>query len=292
MGGGGMITMLDSATHVEEAMMWIVAQREESDEARKMDLARIRSEQHDQSEEERRRKHVDKRLEEASLEDIVGVEGSSDDGGHSKHSRSKFFHFSILLRSPMVRSIFLSMSCSEAKKELIRLLKLEQKACQWYGSVLPWAYFTYVAAGRIESWAEDVADSKPSSDPSDVSAQDVTALIRNEACTLERALFVLSEQHDNGLQNVPKIFIEAREDAMKKGLPDGPEGQATGDKTNDSDDEVIVVMEKKTGESKKDIDSPAKEPAAVSTGTLQNCSSSSSSARKNTPHESEVIEIF
>ena len=263
MGGGGMITMLDSATHVEEAMMWIVAQREESDEARKMDLARIRSEQHDQSEEERRRKHVDKRLEEASLEDIVGVGGSRDDGGHSKHSRSKFFHFSILLRSPMVRSIFLSISCPEAKKELIRLLKLEQKANQWYGSILPWAYFTYVAADRIESWADDVADSKPSSDPSVETAQDVSALIRNEACTLERALFVLSEQHDNGLQNVPKIFIKAREDAMKKGLPDGPEGQATGDKSNDSDDDGHCRDGKKTEESKK-VDSPDREPAAAS----------------------------
>jgi len=292
MGGGGMTTMLDSATHVEEAMMWIVAQREESDEARKMDLVRITSEQHDRSEEERRRKDIDRRLEEASLEDIVGVDGSTDGGGYAKHSRSKFFHFSILLRSPMVRSIFLSISTPKAKRELIRLLKLEQKASQWYGSVLPWAYFTYVAAGRIESWAEDVAGTKPSSDPSDVSAQDVAALIHNEACTLERALFVLSEQHDNGLQNVPKIFIKAREDAMKKGLPDGPEGQATGDKSSDSDDEVVIVTERKAEGSKKDVDSPDKEPAAVSTGTLQNCSSSSSSAKKTTPHESEVIEIF
>ena len=285
-GGGGTIMSLDtSSTHVEEAMMWIVAQREEAEEARKMDLARITSE-YEHSEEERRKKDTDQRLQEASIEDIVGM-GENSDSGHFHKHKSKFFHFSILLRSELVRSIFLSTFCPDTKKNLIHLLKLEQKANQWYGAVLPWAYFNYVATGRIESWAHDKAESKPSADPPNEMIQNVGDLIRIEAETLERGLYVMSEQHNNGLQNVPKIFTNAREDALEKGLPDGPEGQAAGE--SDDDDVIIVV------ENKKVASSPDKKPAAKSTGSSSSSSRnncSSSSARKQPPKASEAIEII
>ena len=327
-GAGG---YLDSGTILENSMMWIISQREETEEAKKMDAARIMAE-NDQVEEERRRKEAERRLEDAPIEDIVGAAAgaaSAEGGGKqdngvaaaaaagaaqaatpSKHKagRSKYFHFSVLLHSPLVRSVFLSIACPEAKKELVRLLRLEQKANQWYGSVLPWAYFTYVATSRIEKWANDESGGSSGSDAEATKgetggekAHDITALIRNEANILERALFALSEQHDNGLQNVPKIFIEARDDCAKKGLPDGPEGHATGDKSIDNgDDDVVLVMGTFSGATKKSVDDNDldKKPAALPVASPNGSSHSphrtcaSSEPKRPAKASSDVIEIM
>jgi len=329
-GGGigvGIGSYLDSATVLENAMMWIISQREEAEEARKMDRARILAENEQAREEERRRAEAGRRLEEAPIEDIVGQaeggEGDDGDGGdaapslqaatpskHHRAGRSKYFHFSILLHSPLVRGVFLSISCPVAKKELVRLLRLEQKANQWYGSVLPWAYFRYVAAGRIEKWAHNESGESSGSDAdapkgeTAEKARDITSLIRNEANILERALFALSEQHHNGLQNVPKVFIKARDDCAKKGLPDGPEGQATGDKSLDSDDDDVVLV---TGvvsatsaastnkSANDDLDRkpaalPVASPRVPSHSPRRNCASSD--RKKPAKKSSEVFEVM
>ena len=209
---------LDPSAVIDMAMVWIVKQREEAEEARKMDMARMISET-DRSEKDRREREAARRLQEASMGDIVGI---GDD------ARSKFFRGSVLLRSPLMRSLFLSVGGAAAKEECVRLLRLEQQAGQWYGKVLPWAYFHHVAIGRIEAWADD--------DVANDTDEYLTAeaLIRQEADALERALFSLSEQIHNGVQNVPQVFVSAQEDARRKGLPDAPE-------TEEDDDEVIVV---------------------------------------------------
>ena len=209
---------LDPSAVIDMAMVWIVKQREEAEEARKMDMARMISET-DRSEKDRREREAARRLQEASMGDIVGI---GDD------ARSKFFRGSVLLRSPLMRSLFLSVGGAAAKEECVRLLRLEQQAGQWYGKVLPWAYFHHVAIGRIEAWADD--------DVANDADEYLTAeaLIRQEADALERALFSLSEQIHNGVQNVPQVFVSAQEDARRKGLPDAPE-------TEEDDDEVIVV---------------------------------------------------
>jgi len=314
-GGNGSGMLFDTGTVLEGAMMWIISQREEAEEARKMDLVRIMAE-NEQMEEERRRREAERRLEEAPIEDIVGV-GEAGSGGSaepspqaatpSKHraGRSKHFHFSALLHSPMVRGVFLSISCPEIKKELVRLLRLEQKAHQWYGSVLPWAYFTYVATGRIENWANDGSSSSGSDanvskgEKSEKAQEDLMSLIRNEASILERALFTLSEQHDNGLQNVPKIFIAARDDCAKKGLPDGPEGHATGDKSAGSDDDDVVVLVTAVGEKgfnddddldRKPAARPVASPNVSARSPRRNCASSD--RKKPAKASSEVIEIM
>ena len=156
--------------------------------------------------------------------------------------------------------------------------------------MLPWAYFTYKLKGRIESWAEDGANSKPSADADD-GASSIGDLIRSEANALERALFSLSEQQNNGLQNVPKCFMKAREDALKKGLPDGPEGQATGDKSGDSDDDVIVVLKQSpSGGAAKKCQSSSSDRKLPASSPRRNCSSTSTSTKK-TP-STEVIEIM
>ena len=318
-GGAGSGMIFDTGTVLEGAMMWIISQREEAEEARKMDLVRIVAE-NEQVEEERRRREAERRLEEAPIEDIVGAgegEGGSEGSAEpspqaatpSKHKagRSKHFHFSALLHSTLVRGVFLSISCPEIKKELVRLLRLEQNAHQWYGSVLPWAYFTYVATGRIEKWANDESSSSGSDadvskgEKSEKAQEDLVSLIRNEANILERALFTLSEQHDNGLQNVPKIFIAARDNCAKKGLPDGPEGHATGDKSAGSDDDDVVLVGTIGGPSKKsfndddDLDrKPAARPVASpnvsSRSPRRNCASSD--RKKPAKASSEVIEIM
>ena len=316
--GAGAGSYLDSGTILDLAIMWIISQREETEEAKKMDAVRIMAE-NEQVEEERRRKEAERRLEDAPIEDIVGAVGAAateggDEGAAavadgaaqaatpSKHraGRSKHFHFSILLHSPLVRSVFLSIACPEAKKELVRLLRLEQKANQWYGSVLPWAYFTHVVTCRIEKWANyesggnSASDTEAKMGDNGEKAQDITSLIRNEANILERALFALSEQHDNGLQNVPKIFVEARDNCAKKGLPDGPEGHATGDKSFDNeDDDVVLVMGTFSCATKKSVgdDDLDRKPAALpSHSPRRNCASSEQ--KRPTKSCSEVIEIM
>ena len=321
-------SFLDSGTILENSMMWIISQREETEEARKMDAVRIMAE-NEQLEEERRRKEAERRLEDAPIEDLVGAAaagaaaaaegqdngaaaaGAAQAATPSKHKagRSKYFHFSILLHSPLVRSVFLSIACPEAKKELVRLLRLEQKANQWYGSVLPWAYFTYVATSRIEKWANDKTGGSSRCDADAAKgekggeeAQDITSLIRNEANILERALFALSEQHNNGLQNVPKIFIEARDDCAEKGLPDGPEGHATGDRSIDNeDDDVVLITGTFSGATtKKNVDEndldrkpaalPVASPNVSSHSPHRNCASSERKRPAKSP--SEVIEIM
>jgi hypothetical protein len=217
-----------SQDHVEAAMMWIISQREEAAEARKVDEARFSSERADAEMMQRRKEERELEMMSSGLIDLLGsVEDEIE-------ISSKHFPHSVILQSRPTKQMFASISsvndsvkATRARKEVLRYLKLEKKASDWYGRVLPYSFFHYSAKSRFESWAEELL--KTSNGYSDQIIQH----LMKECDELERALYNLSEQEEGGVANVPKVFIQAQRDAATKGLPTK--------ETRDFDDEIEVL---------------------------------------------------
>eukprot|EP00594_Rhizosolenia_setigera_P004405 CAMPEP_0178943296 /NCGR_PEP_ID=MMETSP0789-20121207/2505_1 /TAXON_ID=3005 /ORGANISM="Rhizosolenia setigera, Strain CCMP 1694" /LENGTH=230 /DNA_ID=CAMNT_0020622869 /DNA_START=491 /DNA_END=1186 /DNA_ORIENTATION=+ len=114
------------------------------------------------------------------------------------------------------------------KDSIIKLLSMEKKGLQWYGTHTPYAYFRHEALDRILK---------------EESTGEFLKVIAGEVDRLQNALYCLSEQD----MNVPKIFLKAREDAKKKNLPILPSSSSSssGDNSltaNSSDDVMVVEM--------------------------------------------------
>ena len=229
-------TGLSSQDHVEAAMMWIISQREEQDEARKEDEARFSSERVDAEMMQRRKEEREIEMMNADLQDLFG--SVEEDIAIS----SKFFPHSVILQSGTVKQIFAtilsvndSAKATHARKEVLRYLKLEKKATDWYGRVLPYSFFQYSAKSRFESWTEKLLQPHNSSDQ-------ISLQLTKECDDLERALYNLSEQEEGGVANVPKVFLQAQRDAALKGLPTK--------ETRDFDDEIEVLEHSSSSEAK------------------------------------------
>lgn len=220
-----------SQDHVEAAMMWIISQREEQDEARKEDEARVSSERVDAEVMQRRKEAREIEMMNSDLQDLLG---SVDE---EIVMSSKYFPNSVLLQSGKVKQIFATISsvndsikATHARKAVLRYLKLEKKATDWYGHVLPYSFFHYSAKSRFES----MQNSNGANDQ-------ICQQLLQECDDLEKALYNLSEQEEGGMANVPKVFLQAQRDAALKGLPTK--------EILDCDDE-IEVLEKSLSETK------------------------------------------
>lgn len=216
--------------HVEAAMMWIISQREEAAEARKEDEARVSSLTADAEMIQLRK---DERELEMMSSDLTDVLGSVEE---EIGIDSKYFPHSVILQSGPTRQMFATIAsmndsavAAHARKEVLRYLKLEKKASDWYGRFLPYSFFHHSAKSRFESWAEELM--KTSGGYSDQISQWLT----KECDELEKALYNLSEQEETGMANVPKVFIQAQRDAQKKGLPI--------EEKRDLDDDDIEVID-------------------------------------------------
>lgn len=207
---------------VEDAMMWIVTQREEAAEAQKLDEARVSSEQADAALELSRKNEMERELKNADLADLVG---SVDE---DVEIRSRHFPDSVLLRNQSVRSLLgeAASANSLGKDNVIRLLNLEKKARKWYGTVLPYSYFQYVCCPRLEGGATE-------------GATGLCQRLTRESDELEKVMYNLSEQVEGGVGSVPKVFLEAQTEAQAKGRPTAsPEGLKIG-----HDDEIEVLQQ-------------------------------------------------
>ena len=220
-----------SQDHVEAAMMWIISQREEQDEARKEDEARVSSERADADMMQRRKEEREIEMMNSDLQDLIG---SVDE---EIVMSSKYFPHSVVLQSEKVKQIFTTISsvndsikATHARKAVLRYLKLEKKATDWYGHVLPYSFFHYSAKSRFES----MQNSNGANDQ-------ICQQLLQECDDLEKALYNLSEQEEGGMANVPKVFLQAQRDAALKGLPTK--------EILDCDDE-IEVLEKSSSETK------------------------------------------
>ena len=209
-----------SQEQTEAAMMWIVQQREEVEEAKKLDEARISSEQADMATEHSRKQTMELELKNS---DMVSLLGSVD---NDIEIRSKHFPYSALLCDQSVKRVLsIASSDSSGKDQVIRLLNLEKKARKWYGTVLPFSYFSYCLRPRIECLL---------SAESNVICQKLS----NESDIIEKAMFTLTEQVEGGLGRVPRIFFDAQQEAFKQGKPTASPDDS---KMAGNDDDIRVV---------------------------------------------------
>lgn len=200
--------------HVEAAMMWIVNQREEEAEARKLDEARVSSEMADRAIEKSRREENERQMKIASLDTMFGT----IDG---KCVTSKYFPQSVLLKNVEVRRVLHSIGNGPGKDVGIKLLQLEAKARKWYGTVLPYSHFKHVLCPCFETWSNEFIVS--SKILNSVSSSVLVQKVSNETKELERGMYNLSNQEQGSFGMAPKLFLEAQRNADAKGLPTSEE---------------------------------------------------------------------
>ena len=193
---------MDANAMIQTTMLYIVQQREEKDEARKMDEARFQSEQSIILQE-----RVDRKVEANipfTADEMLGFVGG----------RSEQFPHSHLLKSSRLKMLFRALLDSfDADQGIVRkLLTIEKKAKSWYGDVSE-AFFRYTLCEKIEKLYDKVGNTPTLS--SDQQANIIDQL-KSEINSIEKAIYTLSEQA-HGLQ-VPKIFISSRDAAVSKGL--------------------------------------------------------------------------
>lgn len=135
----------------------------------------------------------------------------------SPQSQSLYFPSSNILKSKQAREQLKKMiQCDDtnhtARMKIINLLTLESKAYKWFGDKIPYAYFGIQLPNTISGWDAKAKNSTNGTCP-------IHRQLTDEINTIENAMYCLSEQveGDLGLM-IPKKFIEARNDAISKGL--------------------------------------------------------------------------
>jgi hypothetical protein len=194
---------------VDSVMVAMITQREEAEEAKHMDEARLQSEQARKEDAQRRRSliynNVEEKLKTASMDDWRRTTGMFPDSWILNENTCYDF------LSALIQDKDTLLKC-----KLMALLKLEKKAKQWYGKVLPRGYFARCVTERLIL----------------ATADSMTGKLQNEIKALEVAMFQLSEQQGG----VPRIFLEAHDDDTKE--RDGDEQNGSG--VLDVDDVVLV----------------------------------------------------
>ena len=186
----------------DDVMVWIVSQREEAEEARKMDEARARSEQLRQENAARQKQAAKEKLAAAKLPEL----------------KNDLFKGSWILDA-IDASILDPMIAKEASKAtLVGLLEKEKQAKKFYAkgnSNLPEAYFSELCS-RLSSNVETILDE-----------------MKKETTTLQKALYSLSEQQGG----VPRIFLEANDRRKSSGRGDANDGD-----DDDDEIEILATV--------------------------------------------------
>ena len=152
----------------EQVMMWIISQREEAEEAKKMDEARLRSESLRKEQAELQKRAAQERLDAAGLSEL-----------------KELFPGSWILQDSKLP---LDTWVTTSKDSLVELLNLEKQAIKFYGIKLPRGYFKQLC-GRLEECSSNKCKIKME--------------MKNECEILQSALYRLSEQQGG----VPRIFL-------------------------------------------------------------------------------------
>lgn len=205
------ILSLSHSEQVENLMMWMVTQREEADEARKLDMARIASENSNDGITASRE----------AIEDALQSSSQSELFGES----TSYFKSSFISKSQTGLEA-LSTLCTynddngESGKQLVlKYLLLEQKALKWYGPAASKAYFLYDAPKALKPFAA-------------MKNSDALASLQTELGKVETALYSLKEQQGG----VPRIFLQATKSARLNGL-------ITLESSHDGDVEVVDISQ-------------------------------------------------
>ena len=163
----------------DAVMMYLVQRREEMDEAKKMDQARIES--------ERQRKLEAARLRAAAREEAQATMRSSS----LKEWKSVFFQSSWILNQQNAFSVLCRVG-EDVKSSLLKLLEVEAKAAKWYKKV-PQQFFQFAVTKRIASLEGD--------------PKGLRDFLNTEIGKIEHAMFTLEEQKGG----VPKLFLQAQQ---------------------------------------------------------------------------------
>jgi hypothetical protein len=161
-------------TTSEDIMMWMVRQKEETEEAHKMDEARLRSE-------ELRRQNAEKQ--EAAAKERI------DNANNRQALKEVFGEASWVLQN--FNDKLFDLLVNKYKDALVRLLKLEEKARKWYEE-LPLYYF--------RDFCKRCNEQKERTD--------LIQSLKNECDALEVGMYKLEEQQGG----VPKLFIKAQDE--------------------------------------------------------------------------------
>jgi len=201
---------------VDEVMMYLITQREEAEEAAKMDAARLASERSRKHDAEERRAELRRQLQN-DMERATVAKWRTDE--------RMFVHSWLLENAELCRVVEEQLqlwkqtnsnanaaATSPLKLELIQLLQLEKKARQWYRATLPKAYFGGPVTDRLLRASFD---------------DRLLEQVRREIQTLHTGLYELEHQ----VGGVPVIFRDAHDDAAE----------------NNDDDEVLVVKTTNNG---------------------------------------------
>lgn len=206
-------------TLVEETMLYIVTQREEQTEARKMDMAREQSESTVAEEQRMHKSSLNQILNSASIDEIIGF-ANNDSNVNVVVNSSMHFPSSTLLTLKQVNNNLRSILENDlpnniAREKIVHLLALEKKAFKWYGDVLPYAYFGITLPNRLAIWC----GAKEVTNQGEVYEHEVLHQLQSEIYDIEHAMYSLSEQQQGHLGlMVPKKFIEAKDIAIAQGL--------------------------------------------------------------------------
>mmetsp|Transcript_29990 Transcript_29990/g.45471 ORF Transcript_29990/g.45471 Transcript_29990/m.45471 type:complete len:457 (+) Transcript_29990:68-1438(+) len=170
---------------VDDCMMWIVWQREQHDEAQKMDQVRAVSEFSQNETNQKQKQETVRRQLDTNV--TTNIQQWTKD----------FFPSSIVLSAAAEA---LTKIYNTNRKVLVEFCNLEQKIISWYRTV-PWCYLTELA----QQWRT-------------TSSVEVEQL-RDEINKLQTSIYTLSEQTPSG---IPKLFWNRLLKAEQEGKPTGP----------------------------------------------------------------------
>lgn len=191
----------------EQVMIWIITQREEAEEAKKMDEARLRSESLRKEQAELQKRAAQERLDTAGLSDLKELFPGS---WILKDSNNKL---------PLDAWV---AAAATIKHSLVRLLTLEKQAIKFYGAKLPGGYFQQLCV-RLE----DKCSSNNKNNNNKKCSSSIQMDMKKECEILQTALYSLSEQQGG----VPRIFLTA-----SANINDDNDNN-----DDDSDDEIVII---------------------------------------------------
>jgi hypothetical protein len=210
-----------AALTTDAVMLEIISQREEAEETKKMDLARLASELDSREESQRLR---DQRKQDDE-EKILNATYQEMKNPSSAENKRLMFEFSWLLRyedcAPLLLEIADKQTHRTTKRSLIQLLQKERDAKKWYNNDLPKSWFTFVAGKRIlDAFAKGGTEAL-------MKELDFLTEEVNEATCLQ------SQQNKEG---IPLIFLNAKDQHQ-------PPTETGDDNNDDSDDDIKVLDE-------------------------------------------------
>jgi hypothetical protein len=185
----------NSPPSIDDVMLDMITAREEAEEARKMDAARLLSEQTRKEESKRRRDGLEREFR-TSLECCANVQWLMNP------QDTRLYQASWVLKDATIYATLQKRITSQItilKMELLKLLKFEKNAQKWYGSVLPQSYFRYVVNERL---IQAIVLDDDDGDGPHLSLQ-----IQKENQILQTGMYDLSEQ----MGGVPKLFRDAHD---------------------------------------------------------------------------------